>query len=390
MPTAQTMKSLRLGTDCSGMERPAMALKNLGVHVDHQFACDVNAHAKSTIMANFPPKVFFDDLTTRDNEKAPTVDMYVAGFPCQPFSTAGLQQGFKDVRGRGEIFFSVLDYIEAKQPSVFVLENVSGLVKINGGEYFKAILASLEALGTYNIYHQLLDTKQQGIPQSRRRVYMVGIKKSCDKGTFTFPEPVKMPSIESFLDPRKRKPTMEDLPPESNTTAHGNVKRALEELIAKGHDPFRESWVVDIDSSAARMQYKFDCTPCMTCSRAAGHWVTSRGRRMNTNEMLRLQGMLTPSEGFVMAVSERQLGKQVGNAMSCNILERLFVRLLPAAGLARAAQLHDRWQAAKSAPVTPKARRVGRAASKTPSPTVKRTLRRTASTASASSKRARA
>lgn len=298
------------------------------------------------------------------------------------------QQGFGDSLGRGTIFFRVREYIATKQPNIFVLENVSGLVRINGGEYFKAVLASLDALGDYNIYHQMLDTQQHGVPQSRKRIYMVGIKKSCDKGTFTFPEPLKTPSIESFLQPRKRKPTMEDLPSESNGTAYSNVKRCLEELMAKGHDPFKEPWILDCDSSPHRSQYKLGVTPCLTCSRAAGHWLTNRGRRMTTLEMLRLQGMPTPAEGFVVAVSERQLGKQLGNAMSCNVLERLFSRLLPAAGLTP--QLHDRWQAAQSAPVTPKAGRSGRAASKTPSPSVKRTLRRAASTSSPPVKRARA
>jgi len=235
-----------------------------------------------------------------------------------------------------------------------VLENVSGLVKINGGEYFRAILQSLQDLGTYNVYHQILDTKQHGVPQSRRRIYIVGISKASDKGTFAFPEPIEMPSIEAFLDPRERAPTRADLPPRSQGTARANVMTALREIKKAGHDPLNEAWVVDCDSSADRSKWIKGVTPCMTCSRGGGHWVTSRGRRMNKTEMLRLQGMITPSEGFRIAVSEAQLGKQIGNAMSCNVLERLFVRLLPAAGLA--ASLHDRWEQL-AAPSTPKARR---------------------------------
>jgi DNA (cytosine-5)-methyltransferase 1 len=354
------------------METPAMALKKLGVAVDHQFSCDINAHAKKTIMANFPPKIFYEDLTSRDNESAPSVDMYVAGFPCQPFSTAGLQQGFADTRCRGTIFFRVRDYIAAQKPKVFVLENVSGLVKINSGEYFKAILSALEALGDYNVYHQILDTKEHGVPQSRRRIYMVGILKSCDQGTFEFPKPIAKPSIEAFLDPRDRKPTKFDLPPASAGTALTNVKRALTELVKAGSDPFEEPFIVDCDSSPGRSKYCFDVTPCMTCGRAAGHWVTNRGRRMTKNEMLRCQGMPTPAEGFKVVVSDAQLGKQIGNAMSCNVLERLFVRLLPAAGLVSAHRLHDQWEQPRKSPTTPPRRQLKRCVSRTPSPPTKR------------------
>jgi len=350
--------SVALGTDCSGMETPAMALKSLGVPVEHRFACDVNKFAKMTILANFPPEVFYDDLTKRENSAAPKVDLYVAGFPCQPFSTAGLQQGFGDTLGRGTIFFRVREYIAAQQPKVFVLENVSGLMKINGGEYFRAILESLEDLGSYNIYHQLLDTKEHGVPQSRRRIYIVGIKKSVDRGSFRFPEPVERPSIEAFLEPRaaeSRRLSRACLPPRTQGTARTNVVRALKELKACGHNPLKEAWVVDCDSSGPRTKWMRGVSPCLTCSRAGGHWITNRGRRMTKDEMLRLQGMNTPAEGFKVVVSERQLGKQIGNAMSCNVLERLFARLLPAAGLVSERSLRDRWESAAgtAAPSTP-------------------------------------
>jgi len=367
------MRSLALGTDCSGMETPAMALSNLGVPVQHRFACDVNAHAKATILANFPPEVFYDDLTVRDNTAAPKVDLYVAGFPCQPFSMAGKQEGFADKMGRGTIFFRVRDYIATQEPKVFVLENVSGLVKINGGQYFKAILESLEALGMYNVQHQILDTKQHGVPQSRRRVYIVGIKKSCDNGTFSFPQPVEKPPIEAFLEPQRAKPSSAMLPPRSQGTARANVVRALKELREQGRDPLSEPWIIDCDSSGPRMKYVFDVTPCMTCSRAAGHWVTNRGRRMTKTEMMRLQGMKPESEGFKVAVSDRQLGRQIGNAMSCNVLERLFVKLLPAAGLALPS-LHDRYDST-AAPATPVARRSLKRVCSSPEPPAKRTRR---------------
>merc|ERR1740123_37645 len=182
-------------------------------------------------MANYPPEVFYDDLTKRDNTKAPTADLYVAGFPCQPFSTAGLQQGFSDARGRGEIFWHVRDYLEQKKPRVFVLENVSGLVKIKGGEYYRAILEALDALNTYNVYSRIMDTKEHGIPHSRRRIYFVGISKCHDDGSFRFPEPVARPSIELFLDPPEKKQTAEgNLPPIRSNTAYTNVCRALREL----------------------------------------------------------------------------------------------------------------------------------------------------------------
>merc|ERR1719277_1015304 len=346
------MVVVSLATDCSGMETPAMALKSLGVPVDHLFACDVNASAKKTIMANFPPKTFYDDLTKRDNAKAASADLYVAGFPCQPFSRAGKRQGFEDELGRGTIFFKVREYIKAQSPKVFMLENVKGLLNLEGGKYFEAIMKSLGALGNYNIFHRVFNTREHGVPQNRQRIYICGIRKDQDKGSFSWPEPLPVVSIENFLEPRRRRPTPSDLPPRSQGTAHRNVKLALQRLKKLGVDPFKEAYLVDCDSTTERLAWQKDRTPCLTCGRANGHWITNRGRRLSKPEMMRLQGM--EPEGFKVVVSEKQWGKQIGNAMSCNVLERILVRLLPAAGLYPAARLHDRWESAgTAAPATP-------------------------------------
>jgi len=335
------MAPIRVGTDCSGMEAPIQAIRNLGVNFQHEFSCDINAHARSTIEANFPHSVMYHDLTKRDNDKAPAVDIYVAGFPCQPFSSAGLQQGFKDTRGRGEIFFYVLDFLAKQKPRVFILENVSGLVKLEGGKYMQDILKELEGLGAYNIKWQILDTKQQGVPHSRRRWYCVGILKEFDDGSFTFPEPIACPSVELFLEKRVSKTATTGMPKSSQTTALKNVRTALRTLKKEGSDPTKEAWFVDCDSSPGRCKWVKGVVPCITVSRGAGHWATNRGRRLSKEEMMRLQGM-NPTH-FKVAVSECQLGRQLGNTMSVNVLERLFTRVLPAAQLARRCDLRDRW-----------------------------------------------
>lgn len=324
-----------------------MALQNLGVDTRHVFACDIDAHAKQTILANHKPEVFFDDLCKRDNATAPKSDLYVAGFPCQPFSAAGLTQGFGDLRGRGQILFEICDYLENQRPRCFVLENVKGIINHEGGTTFKTVMEALRKIGkgAYTVSWDKLNTKLHGVPHNRERVYFVGILIRHASAPFEFPEPLETcPSIEQILDPRTRRPTSEDLPPASQTTYRRNVNVALQELRAKGHDPLAEPWVVEIDCTTPRLQYVLGTSPCITVRRGSGHWITNRGRRMTKAEMMRLQGMDLGK--FTQVVSDNALGRQIGNTMSVNVLERLFVRLLPAAGLCAASELIDRWEVA--------------------------------------------
>jgi len=342
--------AIKIGTDCSGMEAPIQALRNLGLNFEHKFSCDVDKHARATIQANFPHGIMYDDIKKRENESAPDVDVYVAGFPCQPFSTAGKQQGFKDKLGRGEIFFDVCDFLAKRKPRVFVLENVWGLVRMKDehGEqaYLNAILKELNDLHVYNIQWQVLNTNQHGIPHNRVRWYCVGIHKDFDDGSFRFPEPITCQSIELFLEERDPKLAAKGLPPRTQITAHNNVRKELKILQRAGKDPLKRSHIIDADSSPYRYKSMDGMSPCITTARAKGHWVTSRGRRMTKEEMMRLQGM--NATAFKVAVSETQLGKQIGNTMSVNVLERILVRLLPAAQLAKSRDLEDRWESGKA------------------------------------------
>lgn len=280
----------------------------------------------------------------RDNTSpsTPAVDIYIAGFPCQSFSNAGLRKGLEDKRGL--VFFGCANYIMNKRPRAFILENVKGLLNHEEGDTFEKVMKCLSGIGdgAYEVKHELLNSMEHGVPQSRPRVYIIGIRKDCKRCEFNFPEPLPAVSIETCLDPVERRPTLNDLPPKTNKTAHKNVKQVLKSLKGKG--PLKNTYVIDLDASVRFRSVMKDRTMCMTKSRASGFWVTTRGRRMTVDEMLRCQGM---ERCFKQVVSDRALGAQIGNAMSQNIIERLLIRLLPAAGLvSKEYPLHDRWAAA--------------------------------------------
>ena len=131
---------LLVGTDCSGLESPLQALDNLKVRYRHVFSCESDAHLKKFISYNFKPEKYYDDITTRDNSKTPYVDLYVAGFPCQPFSVAGHQHGFQDPKGRGTIVGHCIDYIKKQTPKMFILENVKGFTTLKDGACHRAVI----------------------------------------------------------------------------------------------------------------------------------------------------------------------------------------------------------------------------------------------------------
>ena len=114
---------------------------------------------------------FKDDITTVQSEELPEADLYVGGFPCQSFSIAGKQGGFKDTRGT--LFFEFMQLAKERKPKYLLLENVKGLLSHNGGSTFGTILNTLWECG-YNAEWQVLNSKDFGVPQSRERIFIVG------------------------------------------------------------------------------------------------------------------------------------------------------------------------------------------------------------------------
>jgi len=157
-------KKITVGTDCSGIEAPIQALMRLGIPFKHKFSSDIDKYCKIVSDEIYKPEVFYDNLMERDNTKAPPVDLYVAGFPCQSFSIAGKRAGFDDIRGT--VFFGCADYIREKQPDVFVLENVKGILSSKTDSQLPNILLSLLSEFQTIISWQKKDTITQNIPKS--------------------------------------------------------------------------------------------------------------------------------------------------------------------------------------------------------------------------------
>lgn len=155
--------------------------QNEGISTKCVLTSEIKPHAIKALSNNFEHGQFVGDITKIDEKDIPDFDFLLAGFPCQSFSTAGNLKGFNDTRGT--LFFDIERILREKKPYGFILENVAHLVmhdKENRndrvGRTFKIIINSLENLG-YNVSWEVLDSKNFGVAQSRRRIFIVGVKK---------------------------------------------------------------------------------------------------------------------------------------------------------------------------------------------------------------------
>ena len=174
------------------------------------FSSEWDRFAQKTYEANFG-EVPFGDITRINEQYIPDHDILVGGFPCQPFSIAGVSKknalgrhhGFRD-KTQGTLFFDIARIIDAKRPKAFLLENVKNLKSHDKGYTFKVIEETLHELG-YSIFHKILDAKHY-VPQHRERIFIVGFNNKVfnENPDFKFPE--NPPGNLTFRDILERHP----------------------------------------------------------------------------------------------------------------------------------------------------------------------------------------
>ena len=307
---------IKLGTSFSGMETPYWALKQLSIHskfkIKHCFGIECLAPCRRFIAQNIPGHgALHEDAETVSVKKLGTVDIYVAGFPCQSFSMAGKMLGAKDPRGK--LFFHCEEHIRLHSPRAYILENVAALVRCKKFEAtYKHITRALKEL-PYHVCVSVLNTADHGVPQNRERVFFCGIRNDCLCGDFKFPEPVECVPLKAFLSTHKADFKRTDLP--FTKTHLRNLTKCVQEALDSDEINLqKDTLVIDLNTGKNMgSRWCINKLPCITKSRGQtrGYYLLNHklGRMTTIDELLRLQGF---TDRFNLdGISENQMGSMV-------------------------------------------------------------------------------
>ncbi|MBK2095867.1 DNA cytosine methyltransferase [Francisella philomiragia] len=268
------------------------------------FSSEWDKFAQQTYFANYG-EIPFGDITAIDERDIPRFDILLAGFPCQPFSNAGLKKGFEDTRGT--LFFDICRIVEFHKPKVLLLENVKGFKNHDKGRTFETVRKSLNKLG-YQVYAKVLNAKDFGVPQNRERIYIVAFKEMAN---FVFPtaddNEVKVGDILE-KNPVDAKYTISD------KLWAGHQRRKLEHIKKGngfGYSIFDEN--SNYTSTISARYYKDGSEILIKQDK-------QNPRKLTPREAARLQGF---PEKFVIPVSDTQSYKQFGNSVAVPVVRAI-------------------------------------------------------------------
>jgi DNA (cytosine-5)-methyltransferase 1 len=193
------MKTIKVGSDFSGVGAFNQALKRLGINYEEIFACDMDKYARKTFIHNYGMPKYYPENVYEREIPVESLDIYMTSPPCQAFSLAGKRLGKDD--HRGILFFNSYEFIKKNNPRYFIFENVKGLLSDDNGNTFSEwinLLAGKSVNGNavmfpyddslpYHVYYKVLNAKDYGIPQNRERIFIIGIRDNQDN-EFRFPK----------------------------------------------------------------------------------------------------------------------------------------------------------------------------------------------------------
>ena len=359
----------------SGIGTPEFAACEVFDEVETIFACEIDKFARQSYLANHEINEanFYHDINELNAKPfLGKVDILVGGSPCQDFSIAGQRAG--EDGERGNLIWQFYRIVSEARPSVFVYENVKGFLSINGGKSYQRFLDALRGLGYY-CYAEVLNTKDYGIPQNRERLYIVGFFNADEYHAFSYaPKMALTLKLGDMLDrkvdekyflsnrmiaclKKKENNFQGSFVPKSLCdvgncimTAAGNHRtdnfiKVVGKLDIKGNDILKRVYATDgvsptIHTAQGDNQEpkilqrargfnkgnEFELCPTISSNSFEHNNLlkNERIRKLTPRECLRLQGF---PEGFKIVVSDTQIYKQAGNAMSVNVVKMIFEQI---------------------------------------------------------------
>lgn len=291
-----------------------LAFQNCGCHT--VFSSEFDKFAQKTYKANFG-EMPSGDITEIDENTIPDHDILVGGFPCQPFSSAGLKKGFEDTRGT--LFFDIARILEAKRPRAFMLENVKQLRGHNKGNTLKKMLNILDELGYYVPEPQVLKSIDFGVPQNRERIIIVGFLRDYiidNEVEFEYPIGDRRPTrVGDILETN-----VSDKYTISDKLYQGHIERRkkhAEKGNGFGFSVFNEESPYTNTISA---RYYKDGSEALI-EQGEG----KNPRKLTPRECARLQGF---PEEFIIPVSNMQAYKQFGNSVSVPLIQAVARKMV--------------------------------------------------------------
>jgi len=325
MKTGETEKrytSIELFAGAAGL---ALGLEKAGLQTT--LLIENNKDCVATLKANRPEwNVLHTDISTVDfsNMKA---DIVTGGFPCQAFSHAGKKLGFDDTRGT--LFFEFARCIKEVKPKMFMGENVEGLLRNNNGKTFKTMLEILKGFG-YSIRYKVLNAANYGVPQKRRRLFIIGTRDNLD---FHFPEPQKgivtignvlrgVPKSEGYEYTERRREILSHVPPGGSW---------VDLPVEMQKEYMGKSFYSGGGRRGMARRISWD-EPCLTLTTSPHQKQTDRihpeeTRPFTIREYARIQ---TFPDDWVFKGGIQSQYKQIGNAVPVNLAEAMGESLIDA------------------------------------------------------------
>jgi DNA (cytosine-5)-methyltransferase 1 len=358
------MKELTIGTVFSGIGAFEQSLTKLGLKYKTVFACDngereipetkekIDAYGKThhlnnaqlndyvaelydksgkpnrmkeSYLANYSLKggSWYEDIRFIDGEQYHgEVDVFVGGSPCQSFSIMGKKAGLKDVRGT--LFYDYARLINEIKPKVFIYENVPGMLAHDKGNTWKVIKDVFESLG-YELYGTILNSSDYGIPQNRRRLFVVGFARKGSGFSFPQPTPLQTTMFDYLEEHVEAKRYLGQKGFEFVTNPkYKNRARVNRDIIQTEKANQQFNWngdfvFEDLTTVANR--------PDIMARAFVGHWEGRQGviRQLTHRECMRLMGF---PDTYKIVVPNVWAYRQAGNSIVVNVLSALMTQIV--------------------------------------------------------------